>query len=103
MNPISDIFHTYGDRLTILLVFLVIIAINFAVNKLRQKKSLRSNKYNNQPMGDSESIGDISMRLGEDVRDVMTRGYSKDQINGVLMGKYTLDDLYNMKPDEKRE
>jgi hypothetical protein len=43
------------------------------------------------------------MRLGEDVREVMERGYSENQINGVLTGKYTLDDLYKIKPDEKLE
>jgi hypothetical protein len=103
LYPIKNIFNKYGDRLTTLIVFLVILAIYFAVNKLRQNKSLQSNKYNNQPISDSESIGDISMRLGEDVREVMERGYSENQINGVLTGKYTLDDLYKIKPDEKLE
>jgi len=26
-------------------------------------------------------------------------GYSDDQIDGVLMGKYTLEELYKMEPD----
>jgi len=55
----------------------------------------------NQPMGtSSESIGSISIRLGEDVRDVWGMGYSDEQINGVLTGKYSLEELYKMKPDK---
>ncbi len=57
-------------------------------------------EHPNQPLfSGSESIGSVSVRLGEDVRDVWGRGYSNDQINGVLTGKYTLAELYKMDPE----
>ncbi|NJC96584.1 MAG: hypothetical protein FIB03_09655 [Anaerolineae bacterium] len=64
--------------------------------------SVEVEENHNQPMGNSESIGSISMRLGEDVRDVWEMCYSNEQINGVLTGKYSLEDLYKMKPEGKR-
>ena len=36
-------------------------------------------KYRNKPISDSETIGSISMRLGEDVREVWGMGYSDEQ------------------------
>ena len=54
--------------------------------------------YSNQPISGSESIGSISMRLGEDVRDVWGMGYSNDQINAVLTGKHSLNEIYGMEP-----
>jgi len=44
------------------------------------------------------SIGDISARLGFDVRDVWMSGYSDEQINAVLTGDYTLNELWRMEP-----
>jgi hypothetical protein len=55
-------------------------------------------EYRNQPISNSESIGSISMRLGEDIRDVWGMGYSDEQINDVLTGKYTLENMYKMEP-----
>lgn len=56
-------------------------------------------EHRNQPLSSSpESIGSISVRLGEDVRDVWEMGYSDNQINGVLTGRYTLVDMYKMEP-----
>ena len=56
-------------------------------------------EYRNKPMSGSESIGSTSTRLGEDVRDVWEMGYSNEQINGVLTGEYTLEQMYKMEPD----
>ena len=56
-------------------------------------------KNSRQPMLPGESIGSIGVRLGEDIRDVWAMGYSDDQINGVLMGEYSLNDLYKMDPE----
>lgn len=44
------------------------------------------------------SIGDVSARLGYDIRDIWMAGYSDEQINGVLTGEYSLDELWNMEP-----
>ncbi len=44
------------------------------------------------------SIGDLSIRLGVDIRDVWMSGYSDAQINDVLTGEYTLGELWKMKP-----
>lgn len=52
-----------------------------------------------KPISDSESIGSISGRLGADVREVWGMGYSRDQVNDVLTGKYTLAEMYRMEPE----
>lgn len=52
----------------------------------------------NKPISNSESIGSVSTRLGEDLRDVWEKGYSDEQVNDVLIGKYTLEDMYKMGP-----
>ena len=44
------------------------------------------------------SIGEVSIRLNFDVREVWMSGYSDEQINGVLIGEYTLDELWKMEP-----
>jgi len=44
------------------------------------------------------SIGDVSARIGYDVRDLIMAGYSEDQIQGLLTNQYTLDDLLAKKP-----
>lgn len=56
-------------------------------------------EYRNKPISGSESIGSIGTRLGEDVRDVWGMGYSDEQINDVLTGRYTLDEMYKMGPE----
>jgi hypothetical protein len=50
-------------------------------------------------MSGSESMGSVSMRLGEDIRDVWGMGYSDEQINDVLTGTYTLEEMYRMGPN----
>jgi hypothetical protein len=57
-------------------------------------------EHRNQPLNAGpESIGSVSVRLGEDLRDVWEMGYSNDQIDGVLTGKYSLQEMYKMQPD----
>jgi hypothetical protein len=48
------------------------------------------------------SIGDLSVRIGTDVRELMIVGYTDRQIRGVLRGEYTLDELYKRRPKGKR-
>lgn len=55
-------------------------------------------KDSKQPMSNSESIGSISIRLGEDIREVWELGYSDEQINDVLTGKYTLAEMHKLEP-----
>jgi hypothetical protein len=47
------------------------------------------------------SIGDLSARLGTDVRDLLIMGYTDHQIRGVLRGEYTLDELRRQRPKGK--
>ena len=77
-----------------------IIRLMFSSNGKSFSHEVEEN--NNQPMGGSESIGSISIRLGDDVRDVWEKGYSDEQINGVLTSKYTLEEMYKMPPVGKR-
>jgi hypothetical protein len=44
------------------------------------------------------SIGDISARIGYDVRDLLVVGYTDDQIRGLLRKEYTLDELFKQRP-----
>jgi hypothetical protein len=48
------------------------------------------------------SIGDLSVRVGTDVRELLIVGYTDDQIRGVLRGEYTLDELRKQRPKGKR-
>ncbi len=79
---------------------LIFYALFPSKNKLLKTKSFdeEAEENRNKPLF-SESIGSVSVRLGEDVRDVWEMGYSNDQINGVLTGKYTLEEMYKMEPD----
>jgi hypothetical protein len=45
---------------------------------------------------------EISTRLGYDVRDLWIAGYTDRQINGVLAGEYSLQELLEMGPERKR-
>ena len=49
------------------------------------------------------SIGDISVRIGYDVRDLKMAGYSDTQINHVLYGQITLEELFGMAPENGRK
>ena len=81
-----------------------VFRVLFSKNNLQQGKSFSDEveEYHNQPMGSSESIGSISVRLGEDVREVWEKGYSNEQVNGVLTGKYSLEEMYKMPPAERK-
>ena len=105
MDEILSFLNDPINKWLILIGFLLlIVAANLLIRIIRSLRNPSSRgvngaNFSNEPMSNSETIGDISMRLGEDVRDVWLKGYSDDQINGVLTGKYTLEDLYTMKPD----
>ena len=43
-------------------------------------------------------VGDVSARLGYDVRDLKMMGYSDEQIHGVLQGKYSVEELLKRPP-----
>jgi len=47
------------------------------------------------------SIGDISARIGTDVRELLIAGYTHEQIQAVLCGECTLDELYKQRPKGK--
>ena len=99
-----------GDKFSGVVVVVVALLILYVIGRLifsfisRAREAGRSfdtevNENRDRPMSGSESIGSISMRLGEDVRDVWMMGYSDNQINGVLTGKYSLGELYKMQPE----
>lgn len=46
----------------------------------------------------SGSVGDVSARLGYDVRDLRMMGYSDKQIQSVLNGECTLEELLKRPP-----
>jgi hypothetical protein len=76
--------------------------------------SSKNNPESDQPTPEKEardtgfppgSIGDLSVRIGYDVREFLMAGfslievreYSKDEMMGVLLGKYTLKELRKRK------
>jgi hypothetical protein len=44
------------------------------------------------------SIGDVSARIGYDVRDLSMAGYSEDEIQGLLRKQYTVEELLQRGP-----
>jgi hypothetical protein len=83
----------------IIVALLVVAYVRYKTFSARGRAtSATIDKNSKKPMSSSESIGSISGRLGEDVRDVWMLGYSNDQINDVLTGKYTLSEMYKMEP-----
>lgn len=44
------------------------------------------------------SVGDVSARLGYDVRDLWMMGYSDEEIQSVLAGERTLEELLGWPP-----
>jgi hypothetical protein len=47
------------------------------------------------------SIGDLSARVGYDVRDLIMAGYGWDEIHEVAYGRITLDELLKRGPRRK--
>jgi hypothetical protein len=48
------------------------------------------------------SVGDLSVRIGYDWRDLVMAGYSDAQIRGVLDGAYTVQELLGCRPEGRR-
>ncbi len=67
-------------------------------NLQEEPKGKRHSPATGWPPG---SIGDMSVRLGYDVRDLKMAGYSDDEIDQVLSGQRTLDDLLSSPPLRK--
>ena len=51
-------------------------------------------------MGFKGGIGDISGRIGYDVRELLMQGYSMSEIHGIMRGEYTVQELLKMKPGQ---
>jgi hypothetical protein len=45
-------------------------------------------------------IGNISARIGYDVRELLMQGYSMPEIHGIMRGEYTVHELLKMKPGQ---
>ena len=48
------------------------------------------------------SVGDLSLRIGYDIRDLVMQGYSWDEIQDVVYGRCTLEGLLSRGPRRKR-
>jgi hypothetical protein len=48
-------------------------------------------------------IGDLSARVGCDVRDLIMAGYGLDEIHEVASGRCTLDELLQRRPRRRRK
>jgi hypothetical protein len=103
-NPAYGQYIMYGAAIGLFTLYMIGRMIYFVLFPSKRHWRTKSSEdeveeYRNKPMSGSESIGSIGMRLGEDVRDVWGMGYSDEQINGVLTGEYTLEQMYTMEPD----
>jgi hypothetical protein len=47
------------------------------------------------------SIGDLSVRIGYDVRELLMAGYSMEEIHGILRGEYDVQELLKRKPRKR--
>ncbi|MBI3962554.1 MAG: hypothetical protein HY335_07370 [Deinococcus sp.] len=47
------------------------------------------------------SIGDLSVQIGYDVRDLLMEGYDQDEIDGIIRGEYTLEELLRRGPKKR--
>jgi hypothetical protein len=50
----------------------------------------------------SQNIGDISVQIGYDARDLLMAGYTWKEIDGILKGEYSLEELLARGPAAKR-
>jgi hypothetical protein len=48
-------------------------------------------------------IGDLSGRVGYDVRDLIMAGYGLDEIHEVALGRCTLEELLQRRPRRRRK
>jgi hypothetical protein len=48
-------------------------------------------------------MGEISARIGYDVRDLYMEGYTREDISGILRGEYDLKELRRRGPAKKRK
>ena len=108
---ILDLLRYYGEyiflagAIVLFILYMIGRMVYFALFPSKRPKGRTKSfedeveEYRNKPISGSESIGSISMRLGEDVRDVWEMGYSDEQVNDVLTGKYTLEEMYKMDPN----
>jgi hypothetical protein len=48
------------------------------------------------------SVGDVSARIGYDIRELIMARYSWDEINSVMHGRCTLEELLERGPRESR-
>ena len=103
-NRVSVQIILWGGTIGLIILYVIGRLIYFAL--FPSKRTWRTKSFTdeaeenqNKPFSNSETIGSISMRLGEDVRDVWEMGYSDEQVNDVLTGKYTLEQMYKMGPD----
>jgi hypothetical protein len=47
-------------------------------------------------------VGDLSLRIGYDIRDLVMQGYSWDEIQDAVYGRCTLEGLLSRGPRRKR-
>jgi hypothetical protein len=71
------------------------LLLEVANRLVRQVPSPQRRSVTGWPPG---SIGDVSARIGYDVRDLKMMGYSDDQIQGVSLGEYTMAELLKRPP-----
>jgi hypothetical protein len=100
-NPAYGQYIIYAAAIGLFILFMIGRIVYVILFPPRGTKSFdeEAEENRNKPMSGSESIGSTSTRLGEDVRDVWEMGYSDEQINDVLTGRYTLQQMYIMGPE----
>ena len=85
--------ENWTKLLLVAIAIAVIIGILYSATKIRRKPA--------RPLP-SGSIGDVSVRIGYDVRDLYMAGYTTEEINGILNGEYSLEELLERGPLKPR-
>jgi hypothetical protein len=55
-------------------------------------------RRNRSATGWASSIGDVSAKIGYDVRELYRAGYTDQDIQGIVRGDYTVQELLQRKP-----
>jgi hypothetical protein len=103
-NPVYSRYIVWAGVVCLFILYMIGRILYFVLFPSKRPPRTKSfddeaEEFRNKPISGSESIGSVSTRLGEDIRDIWEMGYSDEQINDVLTGSYTLEHMYIMGPE----
>jgi hypothetical protein len=76
-----------------------------AIDRKPEGRKLPGTLKSETPAGEKAKvggIGNISARIGYDVRELLMRGYSMEEIQGIERGEYDVHELLSRKPSKRK-